>query len=164
MLTPIYQVAAQEFFRANFWTFRMPNDPLIEFKVKSTTLPFEKLISKTLSSGQKVWEGWEGIETFTVEFYETATFSTYRYFTRWIDRFYDKTRRVFRLVNPLDFDAFRTCSISFYQGAGIVEVPLYNFVFSNVKVTEIAELNLSYESGDPLVYSVTFVADEYIQF
>jgi hypothetical protein len=165
MISPIYQVANQEFLPANYWTFRVFDDPTMEFKVKSCTLPYEKLIHKTISTGEKFWDKWEGIETFTVEFYETKTFYTYDYFQRWFDSIYDRNRRVFRvLASAEDATVFKNCILTFSAISGPIEAPIKIFNFSKVRVVEISETSLNYDSGDPLVYSITFISDEHFSY
>jgi len=131
----------------------LANDIGIKFKVRSATLPFEKLKTETRPTGDKYYFEFEPIETVTIEIYETTAFNTFRYFNTWKESIYSTLTRTFNVGNH---DRIGILKYFAYDQS----TPTQIFIYHGLKFLGIEDVENAYESGDPLIYSVTFTCDE----
>jgi hypothetical protein len=166
-ITTIYPVMGQSVQLQNLWDFYFIDDPGIRFKIKTTSLPFEKFSTKTLFNGKKVYIGVNRIATFTVTIYEcdllNRPFATYNYFKDWWDQIYDSRLKVWRSYLPNQIVPLynRTAILQYYTQIPFEELVVQTFTFNNVKLVGIEDLsNINYSEGGPLTYTVTFTCDD----
>lgn len=69
---------------ANLWDFYFDGYELIKFRVLTSSLPFPKFTHHTRSTGEKVYQGVEHIETVTLQFREDVDWTVYTYFKDWM--------------------------------------------------------------------------------
>jgi len=125
----------------------------IKYKVISTSIPFQKFQVERKKSGETIFKGVEEADTFTITLRESPDFTSFLFFQTWMDLFYDRIKRVFRVFpsEALYWLSLYNVQITFYRD---------NFIPSGVclatfcKPVGIETLSLDY-SGNPLVFTVT---------
>jgi hypothetical protein len=88
----------------NLWEFSVrKNDennwPLITY-VTDASLPFLNLTVETRNTGEKSYNGFTPIESFSLTFKETTQFSTYNYFNDWLKEVFDEANGTFISLPP----------------------------------------------------------------
>ncbi len=77
---------------ANLWDFYIDGYEDVKFRVLSSSLPFPKFTHYTRSTGEKVYQGLEHIETITLQFREDVDWTVYTYFKDWMDLIINEDR------------------------------------------------------------------------
>lgn len=88
----------QEVQLANQWHFAIDdfNADKLVFRVQDVSIPFYKLELETKPTGEKMIKKFVDIEEVTLTIRESNDFSTFKYFQKWSDQFYDRQKRVFK--------------------------------------------------------------------
>ena len=87
----------------NLWEFSITqhkeNDwPLVTY-VKDTNLSFINLTTETRNTGEKHYNGFTPVESFTMTFRENTEFDSYKYFKEWFDQVFDEVNGTFLSLN-----------------------------------------------------------------
>ena len=153
---------------SSLWELIVDGAPDLKFRVISVQLPFIQFETQTRKTGSKHYTEYKPEEDFTVTFYEVADFSTYEYFKDWQNDIFAFNARVWRTGSA----GIRNFTLAFSRDFtfGIVQSIVtgerrFNqaFRFERVKIKGIDTLDLNYDNGDPLQYSVNFIADRVIE-
>ena len=133
-----------------------PND-IKYFLARSVSLPFWKPETEShKGSGDKYYTGMNKDLDFSIEFTETASFTCLRYFNRWQDLVFDKTKMLF---NTGLFK--RNIIVTFVKMTKAnPDTVLAKFTLVNCAVKDIDDYSLSYDSGEPLITKVNFTCDK----
>lgn len=166
---------------ASWWDLNIlvqPGWEKLKTQIESVNIPFQKFDIERKVSGEVIINGIEHPAEVTITFRETTSFSVYKFFDNWIDKFYDKSKKVFRMFNS-DYDynaSLLDMKLTYYKGplfnvgvavAGIDVLgalgfdpmtPTYSFYMSACKPVGIQDLSASYDGG-PLMFSVTLIAE-----
>lgn len=158
--SPVVYCASLEYQKSNLWDFYLSDNPEVKFRIKSAPVLFETLETKSKWTGEKYYTGVQRIEDFTIEVYETVQFDTYAYFQTWMNLVYNPITGKFRTYPPGTTPPYvKTAFVNFYTVGGVVEVASKVFTLWNVKIKGFSQIDLNYETGDPLMYSITLTAD-----
>ncbi len=150
-------------FTLNFWEY-----PNLEFLIKDVSLPFIKLETETLKSGEKVYIGYRDFDSFTISVNETVGMDTIKFFQDWQDSIFDKATKKFKKGDKTKemtltlFDYQLTPSL--FNLLGYTEVPTYKFDFKGVKLLGIGEKNFSYEDTSQLYWDIELTCDTIERF
>ena len=138
----------------------------LKFKVQDVSFPFPQINVKRKFSGETAFEDFTEVDAVTLTLRESPDFSSYTFFKKWMDIFYDEEKRVFNTFT--DYKTYKQylygMTITFYEGSLLTtSLPLLedkfakpSFIASCIacKPIGISALSLSYDGG-PLIYSLS---------
>jgi len=151
----------------------------LKIRVESVTAPFLKLEVERKNSGETFFKDVEHPETITLTIRESTSFSTYKFFNGWLEKFYDPQKRVFKTfasVNEYELNLL-DLKVTYYKGprfnvglsiAGVDVLkelgynpmkPSYSFIMHKCKIVGVDSLSMSYDSGTALMYSITILPE-----
>lgn len=151
----------------------------LKIRVESVTAPFLKLEVERKNSGETFFKNVQHPENITLTIRESTSFSTYKFFNGWLEKFYDSEKRVFKTftsVTDYELNLF-DLKLTYYKGPRFnvgfsvlgVDVlkelgynpmkPSYSFTMTKCKIIGIDDLNPTYDSGNALIYSITILPE-----
>lgn len=136
---------------SNDWDLVFVDNPLLQFRIKSCSLPFLNLSVEAKKTGEKYYSGITHVNEFSIEVYETITFETYKYFKAWQDLIFNPVTMTFNIApTPDAFDKNATLLFN----VGFVPNGVQRFTLEGLKLKGFAPLSLNYETGTALTYTV----------
>lgn len=160
------------------------NDPkILTFKTQEITIPFFRFKVERQLSGLIPWMGVEDLNELSITLRESVDFSTIKFFEELKSKIYDYEKRHF-IVQENENDYLVDVEASFFKPGNIensnewkyaynwirdetwksqtiYNEPSIKIIYKNCKFVGFDNLNLSYASGEPIVYSVTLMPETY---
>lgn len=136
------------------------------FVVKNINLPFIKFETETQKTGNKVYKAYQDFDSFQLEIYETTSFATKKFFSKWQDLIFDKDLRQFKKDIPfrtcfLTLDRFQNIPSNSQLSQGLISeaVPSVLYKMEGVRLLGLEPLTLDYSTGEPLTWSANLTCD-----
>ena len=126
----------------------------ISFLAKSTNLPTSKLVVETHASGAKFYDGYEEVDSITMDFWETSNHRVRDYFNIWKESIFDSVEKKFKIVTNIP--KFRQGTLTFFASQDAQGFfPLKTYQLVDMLIQSVAEQSLDQENGDAMITSVT---------
>lgn len=157
------------------WDFEVKSpNPFVEklkYKIIDASIPFFKFTTERKFSGETVIKEIEEPAEFSITIRESSDISTYTFFEKWMDLFYDSDARVFRkFASRQNYESCKyDCDLVMYKppilavGLPYVDVDFSkpNAVFHAYKCLPVGIDPVSFNySGEPIQYTVTLLAEK----
>lgn len=159
-------------------TASLPGWDDLKTRVESVSSPFMKFETERKISGEIIFMGVERPTEVSISIRESTSFSTYKYFNDWAEKFYDKEKQVFKTFpNQLEYNqSLMDLTITYYKGplfnvgisvlgvdvlgsVGVDQMKAsHSFIMKGCKPIGIGDLEASYDGG-ALSYTVTLMPE-----
>lgn len=143
---------------ANHWEFEIPGEAAaakLKFQVKSVTVPYTMLETKTANTGDRYVTGYAPEGEYTISFYDDTAMSIHNYLLNWRVNLFSNSTRIFNLWQRKNMKLW-TFS---YDAEGNKQYSL-EFTFINTLIKGLGPFNFDYDTTGALITTATFISND----